>query len=58
MFESFGEPARTIVVDAQEHARRLRHGFIGCEHLLIAVVSADSEAAEVLRGAGTHASGR
>ena len=52
MFERFSEPARMIVVDAQAHARRLRHSFIGCEHLLLAVVSGDSEAADVLRGAG------
>jgi ATP-dependent Clp protease ATP-binding subunit ClpA len=52
MFERFGEPARMIVVDAQEHARRLRHDFIGCEHLLLAVASADGEAAKVLRDAG------
>lgn len=52
MFERFSDPARTIVVDAQEHARRLRHGFIGCEHLLLAVASADSEAGTVLRDAG------
>lgn len=55
MFERFSAPARTIVVDAQEHARRLRHDFLGCEHLLLAVVSADSEAADVLRGAGLTA---
>ncbi len=52
MFERFSGPARRIVVDAQGHARRLRHGFIGCEHLLLAVVSGDSEAADVFRGAG------
>lgn len=52
MFEQFSEPARKIVVDAQAHARRLGHGFLGCEHLLMAVVSADSEDARVLRGLG------
>jgi ATP-dependent Clp protease ATP-binding subunit ClpA len=52
MFERFSDPARMIVVDAQEHARRLRHGFIGCEHLLLAIASADSEAGTVLRDAG------
>lgn len=52
MFECFNEAAREIVVDAQAHAQRLRHGFLGCEHLLIAVVSTDGDAAEVLRGAG------
>lgn len=52
MFEHFSESARAAVVDAQAHARRLRHPFIGCEHLLMAVVSADSRAADVLRAAG------
>jgi ATP-dependent Clp protease ATP-binding subunit ClpA len=52
MFERFSDPARAIVVDAQAHARRLGHGFIGCEHLLLAVVSGDNDASEELRAAG------
>ncbi|PZS30627.1 MAG: Clp protease [Pseudonocardiales bacterium] len=52
MFEQFSVGARTVVVDAQYQARRLRHDFIGCEHLLLAVCSDESAAATVLRGAG------
>ena len=40
MFERFTEDARHVVVQAQADARRLEHGFIGCEHLLLAAPSA------------------
>jgi len=36
------------LVDAQAHAGRLRHPFIGCERLLMAVVATDSRAAGTL----------
>jgi ATP-dependent Clp protease ATP-binding subunit ClpA len=39
-------------VSAQAHARRLGHGWIGCEHLLLSVVGTDSPAGDVLRGLG------
>lgn len=35
MFERFTADARQVVVRAQEEARLLHHGFIGCEHLLL-----------------------
>lgn len=38
MFERFTKPARQVVVDAQQEARSLRHGWIGTEHLLLAVL--------------------
>jgi ATP-dependent Clp protease ATP-binding subunit ClpA len=38
MFERFTKPARQVVVDAQQEARGLRHGWIGTEHLLLAVL--------------------
>jgi ATP-dependent Clp protease ATP-binding subunit ClpA len=37
MFERFTADARQVVVRAQEEARQLHHGFIGCEHLLLAL---------------------
>jgi ATP-dependent Clp protease ATP-binding subunit ClpA len=37
MFERFTPDARTVVVHAQEHARRLGHRYIGCEHLLLGI---------------------
>jgi ATP-dependent Clp protease ATP-binding subunit ClpA len=47
MFERFTGDARTAVVQAQAHARRLGHRHIGCEHLLLAVVSTGGPAAAV-----------
>jgi hypothetical protein len=52
MFERFTDGARAMVVQAQEHARRLGHCHIGCEHLLLAVASADEAASVVLREQG------
>lgn len=52
MFERFAPNARTVVVHTQEHARRLGHNFIGCEHLLLAIVSTDHPASAVLREHG------
>ena len=52
MFESFTAGARAVVVQAQEHARRLGHGYIGCEHLLLAAASAGEPAAAALREHG------
>ena len=34
MFERFTERARKVVVHAQEEALRLKHDWIGTEHLL------------------------
>jgi ATP-dependent Clp protease ATP-binding subunit ClpA len=52
MFERFTGDARTVVVHAQEHSRRLGHRYIGCEHLLLAVVSTGQPASTVLRENG------
>ena len=38
MFERFTEPARRSVVLAQDEARRLRHHYLGTEHLLLGVL--------------------
>jgi hypothetical protein len=38
MFERFTEPARRAVVDAQEEAGDLRHGYIGTEHILLGLL--------------------
>ena len=46
MFGGFTNGARAVVVRAQEEARSLRHGYIGTEHLLLAVLS---DAAPVVR---------
>jgi ATP-dependent Clp protease ATP-binding subunit ClpA len=52
MFERFTGQARSVVVQAQGHARRLGHNYVGCEHLLLAVSGTDSVAADVLRLVG------
>lgn len=52
MFERFTGQAREVVVQAQAHARRLDHAYIGCEHLLLSVVGTDSPAGDVLRRLG------
>src|ERR671918_443401 len=40
------------VVLAQEEAGRLRHGWIGTEHLLLGVLRADGGGARLLKGFG------
>ena len=52
MFERFTDGARQIVVQAQHHARRLGHDYIGTEHLLLAVANASEPASTVLRERG------
>jgi ATP-dependent Clp protease ATP-binding subunit ClpA len=41
VFERFTEPARQVVVYAQDEARELGHGTIGTEHLLLGLLRAD-----------------
>jgi len=48
MFERFDQDARTLVMHASEHARRLGHRYIGGEHLLLAAVSAGRPASAVM----------
>jgi ATP-dependent Clp protease ATP-binding subunit ClpA len=50
MFERFTDEARNAVVAAQREASALDHGWIGTEHLLLALLAdADGRAARVLR---------
>ncbi len=57
MFERFTGEARTAVVQAQEHARRLGHRYIGCEHLLLAAASTGEPASATLREHGVTPEG-
>jgi len=50
-FESFTQEAKDAVVVAREEAGRLRHNYIGVEHLLLGL-SADRVAGPLLRAAG------
>jgi ATP-dependent Clp protease ATP-binding subunit ClpA len=52
MFERFTQGARKATVDAQAAARRLGHGHVGTEHLLLGLLGTDGVAAEVLAGFG------
>ena len=52
MFERFTDRARAVTVDAQAAARRLGHGHIGTEHLLLGLLETDGVAASVLGGLG------
>ena len=52
MPEQFTGDARLVVVCASEQARRLGHGFIGGEHLLYGLASADGEVGALLRERG------
>ena len=50
MFERFTQQARQVVTSAQYEARRLRHDYIGTEHLLLALLQEpEGVAAEALR---------
>jgi ATP-dependent Clp protease ATP-binding subunit ClpA len=49
MFKRFTAGARAAVVAAQSHARALRHGWIGTEHLLLGLLETpDAPAARLL----------
>jgi hypothetical protein len=52
MFERFSREAKYVIVDAQKQARRLGHHYIGPEHILLAVVSADHPASAILNAHG------
>jgi ATP-dependent Clp protease ATP-binding subunit ClpA len=56
MFERFTQAARAAVVGAQAEARSLGHGWIGTEHLLLAVMADDtSPVSAALRSLGLDA---
>jgi ATP-dependent Clp protease ATP-binding subunit ClpA len=58
VFERFTNRARHAVVLAQEEARRLRHNYIGTEHLLLGLLrESDGLAARTLQGFGLSADG-
>ena len=56
MFERFTDQARQVVTMAQGEARSLGHGYIGTEHLLLALLrQGDGVAVRVLESAGVSA---
>src|ERR1700685_2663367 len=52
VFEHFSEEARRVVVQAQEEARELGHGFIGTEHLLLGMLRQEGVALDALTAVG------
>ncbi len=55
MFERFTSRAREVVVAARDEATRLRHQYVGTEHLLLGLLTASpGPAARVLFAAGLH----
>ncbi len=52
-FARFSAEARSVVVDAQEEARSLGHGFVGTEHLLLALLRGDGPGTAAITKAGT-----
>jgi len=58
MFERFTPHARHVVVLAQEEARKLRHNYIGTEHILLGLIAEqDGIASRVLTGFGLSLEG-
>ena len=56
MFERFTVRAREVVCGSREHAREMRHPYIGTEHLLLALLAPRAgTASAVLRDAGVDA---
>ncbi|GAC1427966.1 MAG: hypothetical protein NVSMB54_18100 [Ktedonobacteraceae bacterium] len=52
-FDRFTERARKVLALSSEEARRMRHNFVGTEHLLLAVVrEGEGVAAKVLQNVG------
>jgi ATP-dependent Clp protease ATP-binding subunit ClpC len=53
VFERLTQHARQVVVRAQEEARRLKHDYVGTEHLLLGLLrEEDGRAARVLASLG------
>jgi ATP-dependent Clp protease ATP-binding subunit ClpA len=58
MFERFTNHARHVVVLAQEEARKLRHNYIGTEHILLGLIGeSDGLASRVITGFGLSLEG-
>lgn len=52
-FDTFSEPAKKVIMLAQEEAQRFNHSYVGTEHLLLALVrEGDDTAAKALAGLG------
>jgi len=54
VFERFTEPAREVVVLAQDEARALNHNYIGTEHFLLRLLREPGVAREALESLGVR----
>jgi len=52
MFERFSDRARVAVATAKSEAERLGHGYVGTQHLLLALSQGDGIAARALKEVG------
>lgn len=58
MFERFTERARRVISLAQEESRRLRHDYVGAEHLLVGLIrEGEGVAAQALVAVGVTVEG-
>jgi hypothetical protein len=51
-YGAFTLAARELLRDAELRARSLGHGWVGCEHLMLALAAHDGPVGEVIRGHG------
>lgn len=52
MFERLTSEARALVVGAADQAGSLRHGWVGCEHLLLAIAGSATPTGQIFRDHG------
>jgi ClpA/ClpB-like protein len=53
-FDRFSDSAKKVLTLAQEEAERSHHSYIGTEHLLLALLSQESEASDILSELGVE----
>ena len=49
MYNSFTEEARKILMSAKEEMKKLKHPYVGSEHLLLSILKDDNEISEKLK---------
>jgi ATP-dependent Clp protease ATP-binding subunit ClpA len=54
MFERFDPDAHEVLVRAQAEAHRLHHGWLGCEHLLLALTTDRTQVRDTLNANGVR----
>ena len=53
MFDKFTERAQKVLLFAQEEALRLKHNYIGTEHILLGLIrEGQGVAAQIIKGKG------